>query len=187
MAILPIVTYGHPALRKKAERVSPGENVRDLVEDMFETMRNAQGIGLAANQVGVLKRVIVMDVSPMEEYKDEKPRVLINPEIISHTGEWELEEGCLSIPAVRDVVTRSENVHIKYLDLDFDEQELEAEGVPGRVILHEIDHLNGILFIDHLSPGRRKFHKGILLDIKRGDLDIPYPVIGSQEEEVRNS
>jgi len=186
MAILPIVTYGHPALRKKTEPVSPDENVRDLVEDMFETMRNAQGIGLAANQVGILKRVIVIDVSPMEDYKDEKPLVLINPEIISQNGEWEMEEGCLSIPVVRDVVTRSENVHIKYRDFDFNEHELEAEGVPGRVILHEIDHLNGVLFIDHLSPGRRKFHKGLLLEIKRGDLEIPYPVIGSQEEVSRN-
>jgi len=182
MAILPIVTYGHPALRQKAEPVTREDDVRELVENMFQTMKNAQGIGLAANQVGVLKRVIVIDVSDLEAYKDEKPLVLINPEVIETEGEWDMEEGCLSIPVVRDEVNRSEKVRIRYNDFDLNELELEAEGIPGRVILHEIDHLNGVLFIDHLSPGRRKFHKGTLLEIKRGELEIPYPVLGSQEE-----
>ncbi len=182
MAILPIVTYGHQALRKRAETVSKNDDVRELVEDMFETMRNARGIGLAANQVGILKRVIVIDLSDIEAYKDIKPIVLVNPEIVEQNGEWELEEGCLSIPVVRDVVTRSENVRVKYKDIDFKDNELETDGILGRVILHEIDHLNGVLFIDHLSPGRRKFHKGLLLDIKRGDLEIPYPVISGMEK-----
>jgi peptide deformylase len=184
MAIIPIVTYGHRALRQKAEPVAKDDNVRGLVEDMFETMKNARGIGLAGNQVAVLKRVIVIDLSDIDGYDDLKPIVLINPEIIEQSGEWEMEEGCLSIPVVRDVVVRSEHVKIKFKDLDFNDNELEAHGILGRVILHEIDHLNGILFIDHLSPGRRKFHKGLLLDIKRGDLEIPYPVITSEEEVV---
>lgn len=182
MAILPIVTYGHPALRQKAEPVEKGHDIRGLADDMFETMRNAQGIGLAGNQVGILKRIIVIDISVMEGYEEYKPLVLVNPEIIEQSGEWEMEEGCLSIPVVRDTVMRSEYVHVRFKDIDFNEQEIKTDGVLGRVILHEIDHLNGILFIDHLSPGRRKFHKGLLLDIKRGDLEIPYPVIGSTEQ-----
>ncbi len=182
MAILPIVTLGHPALRQKSESVSKNEDVLGLVEDMFETMRNAQGIGLAANQVGVLKRVVVIDVSELEAYKDRKPIVLINPEIIEEEGEWEMEEGCLSIPTVRDVVARSEHIRVRYYDIDYNEMELETDGILGRVILHEIDHINGILFLDHLLPGRRKFHKGTLLEIKRGELEIPYPITTGQEE-----
>lgn len=176
MAILPIVTYGHPALREEAKPVEANEEIRQLVENMFETMKNAQGIGLAGNQVDVLKRIIVIDLSELDDYKDQKPLVLINPEIISQEGEWEMEEGCLSIPIVRDIVTRAEIIRVRYKDIHFEEVELVADNILGRVILHEIDHLNGVLFIDHLPPGRRKFHKGLLLDIKRGELEIPYPV-----------
>lgn len=182
MSILPIVTYGHPVLRQKAEPVTQDDDIRGLVEDMYETMRNAQGIGLAANQVGVPKRIIVIDLSDFEAYKDMQPVILINPEIVDQTGEWEMEEGCLSIPVVRDTVSRSEYVHVRYKDIDFENREIKTDGILGRVILHEIDHLNGVLFLDHLSPGRRKIHKGVLLDIKRGELDIPYPVISSAEE-----
>lgn len=182
MAILPIVTYGHPVLRQKAKPVSKSDAIRELVEDMFETMRNAQGVGLAANQVGVLQRIIVIDLSELEAYKDQKPIVLINPEIVTEEGEWEMEEGCLSIPTVRDVVKRSEIVRVRFHNIDFDEVELEIDGILGRVILHEIDHLNGVLFLDHIPPGRRKFHKGTLLEIKRGELEIPYPVTNGQEE-----
>lgn len=158
------------------------ENIQGLVEDMFETMKNAQGIGLAANQVGILKRIIVIDVSELEAYQDLKPIVLVNPEILEEEGEWEMEEGCLSIPTVRDMVSRPERVRVRYYDIDFNEKEFETDGVLGRVILHEIDHINGVLFIDHLLPGRRKFHKGALLEIKRGELEIPYPVSTGQEE-----
>jgi peptide deformylase len=181
MAILPIVLYGHPVLREKAQPVTRGEAVGELIENMFETMRNAQGIGLAANQVGITKRVIVIDVSELDQCRDMKPLALINPEILGVEGEWEMEEGCLSIPSVRDVVMRPEWVRVRYCDTDFKEHEIEADGILGRVILHEIDHLNGILFIDHLTPGRRKFHKGLLLGIRRGELEIPYPVVGSEE------
>lgn len=169
-------------MRRKAEPVSRDENIRGLIDDMFETMRNADGIGLAANQVGVTKRIVVIDVSHIDQYKDQRPLVLINPEITHTEGEWEMEEGCLSIPSVRDVVTRSEKVRVTFFDPGFNRHEIEADGILGRVILHEIDHLNGVLFIDHLSPGRRRLHKGILLEIKRGELEIPYPVLGSAEE-----
>jgi peptide deformylase len=181
MAILPIVLYGHPVLREQAQPVPKGESVGELIENMFETMRNAQGIGLAANQVGITKRVIVIDISELDQHRDTKPLALINPEILAVDSEWEMEEGCLSIPSVRDVVMRPERIRIRYWDTDFKEHEIEADGILGRVILHEIDHLNGVLFIDHLSPGRRKFHKGLLLGIRRGELEIPYPVIGSEE------
>jgi peptide deformylase len=181
MAILPIVTYGHRSLRQEAKPVEKNEAIHELVENMFETMRNAHGIGLAGNQVDILKQIIVVDVSELDDYKDQKPLVLINPEIVSREGEWEMEEGCLSIPIVRDVVTRAEKIRVRYKDVYFNDVELEADKILGRVILHEIDHLNGILFIDHLPPGRRKFHKGLLLDIKRGELEIPYPVITGME------
>jgi peptide deformylase len=182
MSILPIVTYGHPALRQTAKQVQEVEDLRLLAENMFHTMHNAQGIGLAANQLNILKRIIVIDLSELEDYKDMKPMVIINPEIIRQEGTWTMEEGCLSIPTVRDEVERSEKVRIRYIDLESKEHELVAEGVLGRVILHEIDHLNGVLFLDHLSPGKRKFHKGVLNEIKKGELEIPYPIVTAEQE-----
>jgi peptide deformylase len=188
MALLPIVTYGHPALRKRAEEVRDTENVGELIEHMFETMYNAQGIGLAANQVAVLKRVIVIDVSSMDQEDEERPAdpaqqiAMINPEILAMEGEYEMEEGCLSIPAVRDVITRADRVRVRFRDAAYREQEIDADGILARVILHEIDHINGVLFIDHLVPGRRKLHKGALLDLKRGEFEVHYPIVKSPEE-----
>jgi peptide deformylase len=182
MAILPIITYGHPVLRKTAEPVEVGEDLRQVAEDMLQTMHNAQGIGLAANQINLLKRIIVIDLSEMEDYKNMKPLVLLNPEILSISGSCSIEEGCLSIPTVRDDVERSEKIRIRYYDLAFREYELEADSILARVILHEIDHLNGVLFIDHLTSGKRKFHKGVLNDIKKGEMEIPYPVLTAEQE-----
>jgi peptide deformylase len=182
MAILPIVTYGHPALRKTAKPVEVGEDLNTIAEDMLQTMHNAQGIGLAANQINILKRIIVIDLSEMEDYKEMKPLVLLNPEILNRSGSCDIEEGCLSIPTVRDEVERSETIRIRYYDLAFRDHELDADGILARVILHEIDHLNGVLFIDHLTSGRRKFHKGVLNDIRKGEIEIPYPVLTAERE-----
>ena len=151
---------------------------------MFDTMHNANGIGLAANQVGSLDRVIVVDISDSEAQdgvqtppEDRKPMVLINPEVISQEGKWSMEEGCLSIPDIRDDVERAEKVRVRYMDLEFKGQELEADGLLGRVLLHEIDHLNGVLFIDHLSYVKQKLLRGRLNRVRKGEMEVNYPVV----------
>jgi len=144
---------------------------------MFDTMHNANGIGLAANQVGVLQRVIVLDISDMEEGKGTKPMVLINPRVLDTSGEWTLEEGCLSIPEVRDQVKRPEKVKVLYRDGSFNEVVIETTGLLGRVILHEIDHLNGVLFTDYLNSAKRRLHRAKLESIRRGEVEVKYPIV----------
>ena len=178
MAVLPIYTDGSPPLRKKAHPVTELTNeILKLIMDMFETMRQANGIGLAANQVGILKRVIVIDVSEIEGLESIKPFALINPEIMKGKDTLVMEEGCLSVPHIRDEVERAEKIIVRYKDTSFEDQVLEAGGVLARVILHETDHLDGILFIDYLSPARRKEHEESLKKIRGGDLEVDYPVI----------
>jgi len=177
MSILPIYLYGQPILRKRARAVrtmTPG--LLSKVEDMFATMRNSQGIGLAANQVGLLQRIIVIDISGMEEGEDVPPMVLINPEVISSEGSWVMEEGCLSIPEIRGEVKRPETVEVRFTDIDASEQEIEASGLLARVLQHEIDHLNGVLFIDYLDPAEQKTLKGRLNKISKGETEVAYPV-----------
>ena len=157
MSILPIYLYGQSVLRRKAKPVrSQDDELIKFVDDMFETMRKAGGIGLAANQVGAFQRVIVVDVSEMEETKDQAPIALINPEVLSEEGKCTMEEGCLSIPEVREEVDRPEVIRVRYKDLEFKDQELVASGLVARVIRHEIDHLNGVLFVDYLDPAKIK-------------------------------
>ena len=175
--ILPILTYGQPILKKKARTIAKvdDELVR-LVEELFDTMRNANGIGLAANQVGSLLRVLVIDISDMEEGKDVPPMILLNPEVVEEEGEWIMEEGCLSIPEIRDDVERAERIKVRYRDMDFRVREIKATGLLGRVLLHEIDHLNGVLFIDRLGTVKQKLLKGRLNKIRRGEFEVGYPV-----------
>lgn len=184
--ILPIYTYGQPVLRKKAKPVkSVDPDLVRFAEDMLHTMHNANGVGLAANQVGDLRRVIVVDVGDTsEEYKDWKPLVLFNAEVMEEDGTWAMEEGCLSIPDIRDEVTRAERVRVRYKDLNFKDQEIVATGLLGRVLLHEIDHINGVLFIDHLGPVKQKLLRGRLNKIRRGEVEINYPIVA---EEVPSS
>ncbi len=178
MATLPIYTYGASVLRKKAHPVKQvSDSVVKLIMDMFETMRKANGVGLAATQVGNMNRVITIDVSDNEEYKDVKPLALINPEILEHRGHIRMEEGCLSIPDVRDEVERDETVKVRFRDANFQPVELEATGLLARVILHEIDHLNGVLFVDHISSIRKKLHHKALKQIQRGEMEVSYPVV----------
>jgi peptide deformylase len=178
MPNLPIYLYGADALRKKAKPVREFDDALiELIQSMFETMHSASGIGLAANQVGALNRVIVVDISDMEEGKGTKPMVLINPEVVSREGELSLEEGCLSIPGVRDIVPRAEKVALKFRDGSFHDATLEATGLLGRVILHEIDHLNGILITDYLTPARRRAHRSQLESIRKGEIEVNYSVV----------
>jgi len=190
LSILPIYTYGSGLLRKKSKPVAElSDSVIALIYDMVETMQNAGGIGLAANQVGSLDRLIVVDISEVKEdegeelrLKNDEPKklVLINPEVVHSDGSWSLEEGCLSIPQVRGNVTRTENIRVRFRDANFRESELECGGLLSRVILHEIDHLNGILFLDHLGKEELKRHKEQLERIQRGEVEIVYPIVTAE-------
>lgn len=147
----PILVYPDPFLSTKASPVSRvDDKVRALVHDLFETMRAAKGVGLAATQIGVGKRVIVVDISPVE--KDAAPLAVVNPEIVQRSGWVEGPEGCLSIPGVEGNVVRSESVLVRGTDENGSPLAVHAAGLLSRALQHEIDHLDGILFIDRLSP-----------------------------------
>lgn len=179
MSVLPIYLFGQSVLRKKAKPVKgPDGNLVKFADDMVETMVKASGIGLAATQVGDLRRVIVIDLSVMDETKDQPPVAMINPEILSSEGEWRMEEGCLSIPDLREEVVRPETIRVRYRDREFVEQEVTVSGLFGRVIQHEVDHLNGVLFIDHLNAVKRKLLRGRLNRISRGEVEVDYPIVG---------
>jgi peptide deformylase len=154
MAVLEIRLMGDPVLREEAGEVEAvDEEIRGLARDMFDTMYEADGVGLAAPQVGILKRLIVVD--PREE--GITPMALVNPRIVATGPESDrAEEGCLSIPGLREVVERKSTVTVEALDLDGEPIRVEAEGLHARVILHEIDHLDGVLFLDRVSPIKRK-------------------------------
>ncbi|HTT08820.1 MAG TPA: peptide deformylase [Gammaproteobacteria bacterium] len=152
MALMDILHYPDPRLRTRAMPVARvDDRIRQLAADMLETMYHAPGIGLAATQVNVHERVIVVDVSP--EHND--PRCYINPEVIAREGEEEMEEGCLSVPGVFDTVRRAEKIRLRALDLQGQPVELDADGLFAVCIQHEIDHLDGKLFVDYLSGLKR--------------------------------
>lgn len=180
MSVLPVYIYDDPVLRKKAKAIrGADENITTLARDMFETMHKAGGVGLAANQVGSLHRIIVVDISVMEETKEVAPIALLNPEVVQEDGLWLIEEGCLSIPGIREEVERAEKIRVRYRDLEFKDQLLEADGLMARVILHEIDHLNGVLFIDHIGAVRRKLLRGRLNTLRRGEVEVDYPIVSN--------
>jgi len=157
----PIVTYGNPVLRKKSEPVDGiNQEVKDLVSDLTDTLKKAKGLGLSAVQIGVLKRVFIVDLTAVDV--NESLRVYINPEIIEKDGEVTYEEGCLSFPGIYQNVTRPGQVKVRATDLDGKVFEQVAEGLAGRAILHEYDHLEGKLFIDYLSSISRTLLKGRL-------------------------
>ena len=180
--ILPIVAYGDPVLRKKAEEISEDYPKLDkLIADMFETMYEARGVGLAAPQIGLPIRLFIVDATPFAEGEDAEPaaegfkRVFINPIIFEETGdEWPFEEGCLSIPNIREEVKRKSNLKIEYYDENWELYEEELDGVLARVVQHEYDHIEGVLFTDKLSPLRRTLLKGKLADITKGNVDVGY-------------
>lgn len=160
MALLPILRYPDPRLHKRAAPVEVvDDKIRKLVADMAETMYEAPGIGLAATQVNVHKRVVVIDVS--EDHSERL--VFINPEIIERSGEQVCEEGCLSVPGIYEKVTRSAEVRVTALDEQGERFELEADGLLAVCIQHEIDHLDGKVFVEHLSQLKQSRIKGRLL------------------------
>jgi peptide deformylase len=182
MSVLPIITYNDPVLREKTQPVKENtEELQTLIDDMFDTMYNSSGVGLAAPQIGKEIQLFVMDADGITEEVDEPsmgPMVFINPTIIEKTGEKvKLEEGCLSIPDVRDDVVRPDQVVVEYLDRDFNKQTITATGWVSRVIQHEYDHLQGVLFLDYLSAFRKRLHKSLLKKIDKGTLEIEYPVV----------
>jgi peptide deformylase len=184
--IYPIVAYGDPVLRKVTVDIDKSYDVKKLSEDMFETMYNAKGVGLAAPQIGLNLRMFVVDGRPFNEGEDMEERdkdpslidfkkVFINAEIIEEDGDdWAFEEGCLSIPDVREDIYRPEYVTIKYFDVDWKEHIEEHEGLAARIIQHEYDHIDGILFTDHLNPVKKRMLKNKLAKITKGKVDVDY-------------
>jgi peptide deformylase len=154
MAVLKLRKYGNPVLRRRAEEISViDEEIKKLASDMVETLKSIGGIGLAANQVGVAKRIFVIDRTHIDG--EEEPVIMLNPELVESSEEQVIEEGCLSAPGIYENVTRARKVKVRGLNLSGNKMEIEGEGLLSRALLHEMDHLNGILFIDHLSTIKR--------------------------------
>ena len=166
--------YGDPVLRRAARPISDiSEQVVRLAEDMAETMFAKGGIGLAAPQVGESVSLAVVDLSLGEDH--ESALILVNPNVLGQEGEWVYEEGCLSIPEVRADVVRPQKIGVRFLDIYGNPHEIEAEGMLARVILHEVDHLDGVLFVDRLPFLKRQLLKPKLLRIARGDISPEAP------------
>lgn len=179
--VYPIIVYGDPILRKRAQDIPRDfQGLEQLIQDMFDTMYAAHGIGLAAPQIGKGIRLFVVDGTTLEEEEEDMTgfkKTFINPEIIDENGSiWAFEEGCLSIPNIRENVSRQENVQIKYFDEQWVAHEEEYSGVKARIIQHEYDHLDGKLFIDYLTPLKKRMLKGKLTDISKGDVDTEYRI-----------
>lgn len=178
MSLIPVTVYGDSILRKTVKPIlSVDDELIENIQDMFETMRNARGIGLAANQVGLNKKMFVIDLKGVENYDDFKPMVFINPEIIEYSDELVVfEEGCLSLPELRADVERSEIIKIKYLDTDENEKILEADDWLARVILHEFDHLIGKMIPDRVDPRLKQKLKGDLIRIMKREVNTDYEI-----------
>ena len=191
--VLPIVVYGDPVLRKvcaNIDKAHPG--IEQLIKDMFETMYEASGVGLAAPQVGKPIRLFIVDATPFTELDDDEEseftneeikqmknfkKVFINAQMIEEVGdEWKFNEGCLSIPKIREDVVRKPKIKIEYVDEHFKKHTENYEGVIARVIQHEYDHIQGVLFTDKISPLKRKLIAGKLSDISKGKLNADYKV-----------
>ncbi len=188
--ILPIVAYGSPVLRKVCDDITAGyPNLDKLIADMWETMYNSNGVGLAAPQVNVPIRLFVIDseqifLNQEEDEKDDYPDapgykgVFINARILKLDGrEWSYNEGCLSIPKVREDVYRNEKIEIEFVDEHFQPHTRTFNGLTARIILHEYDHIEGKLFIDHIKPLKRKLLKRKLDDISRGKINVDYRMV----------
>ncbi len=174
--IYPIVAYGDPVLRQKAREIEQGElDIESLVRDMFETMYAAHGVGLACPQIGKALRMFIVDGEPMDEEMADFKRVFINPTILDSQGEpWAFEEGCLSIPGIREEVSREPHLKVRYYDEHWNAQVEEFTGLRARIIQHEYDHIEGILFTDHLSSFKKRILKGKLSSITKGKVEIDY-------------
>lgn len=183
--ILPVHVYGAPVLRQKTVPVeADSPELQKLIDDMIQTMHGADGIGLAAPQVGRSEMLFVVDVSPLADdlaaegiVVPDQPMAFINPQILSESEEvGEFEEGCLSIPDIREYVSRSDAIRVRFLDRHLREREIEAEGLFARVILHEYDHLHGVLFIDRISLFRKRLLRRRLKEMADGNVEADYPL-----------
>jgi peptide deformylase len=179
--ILPIYAYGQPVLKKVAEPIAPDyPELAELIADMWETMYAAEGVGLAAPQIGLAIRLFVMDTKQLEkeDKKDQEPglkQVFINAQILEESGElWTYEEGCLSIPRISGDVERLPSIRIRYQDENFDEHETTFTGVNARVIQHEYDHIQGVLFTEHLKPLKKRLIRRKLDNIRTGKIETDY-------------
>lgn len=181
--ILPIYIYGQPVLRKVARDIDPENypDLKQLIDDMFETMYRADGVGLAAPQVGLEDRVFVVDLSPYAdeqhpEFKDFK-KAFINAHIIERGGEFDsVEEGCLSIPGIHEKVPREGEIRIQYLNEQLEPKDEMYSGYMARVIQHEYDHLDGILFVDKISPLRKRMVRNKLNNMEKGKVSCDYKI-----------
>ena len=179
--VLPIYVYGQPVLRKVAEDIDPAyPNLKELIENMFETMDKADGVGLAAPQIGLPIRVVVVNLDVLSEdfpeYKGFR-KAYINAHILEVGGEEvPMEEGCLSLPGIHETVKRGSKIRVKYLDEELNPHEEVVEGYLARVMQHEFDHLEGKMFIDHLSPLRKQMIKGKLSALLQGKAHCTYKV-----------
>jgi len=184
--ILPIIAYGHPVLKRKAEVINKDyPKLKELIENMFDTMYNASGVGIAAPQIGLSIRLFIVDTNPFAEddslsdndrnqLKSFK-KIFINPIIIDEKGdEWSFEEGCLSIPNIREGVLRQKQITIQYHDENFNKHTDSFDGLLARVIQHEYDHIEGVLFTDKLSSFKKQLLKKKLLKISSGKLSFDY-------------
>ena len=185
--ILPILSYGSPILRKECDEFDEGESLKELVSDMFETMYGASGVGLAGPQIGISKRIFTVDASSfaepeegeeldekLKELKDFK-KVFVNPIIDNETGpSWPFSEGCLSIPGIREDVERNAAIKISYFDENWNFFEESYQGIAARIIQHEYDHIEGILFTDHLNPLKKRLMKRKLEEISKGKVEVNY-------------
>ena len=189
--VLPIVVYGDPVLRKVCVDIEKThENLAQIIKDMYETMYEANGVGLAAPQVNKAIRLFIVDASPFAEVdEDEEPefsaeemkqmkgfkKTFINARIVEETGEeWKFNEGCLSIPKIREDVLRKPKLTIEYVDENFKKHTETYEGLIARVIQHEYDHIEGVLFTDKINPFKRKLISGKLTDISKGKFKADY-------------
>lgn len=177
--IYPIVMYGDPVLRKRAKDIEPGTDIKQLVEDMYETLHAANGIGLAAPQIGKSVRLFIVDGTGLDEEPgmEDFKKVFVNPVLLDEAGNpWEFEEGCLSIPNIREKISRKGELKIRYYDENWNVFEEEYGGMKARIIQHEYDHIEGRMFVDYLTPLKKRLLKGKLADISKGKVDTEYRI-----------
>ena len=184
--ILPILPYGNPILKAKALEINKSyPKLKDLIKNMWDTMYSANGVGLAAPQIGLSIRIFVIDTFPFSEQEELSKKesmelssfkkVFINPKIIEKNGkDWDFNEGCLSIPDIREDISRKESIKINFLDENFVSKNLILSGIKARVVQHEYDHLEGILFTDYLSPLKKRILKKKLYNISKGKIKTDY-------------
>ncbi|MGP8215623.1 MAG: peptide deformylase [Bacteroidia bacterium] len=183
--VLPIIAYGDAVLRKKAQEITADyPDLEKIIENMFDTMHNAKGVGLAAPQIGLSIRLFIVDATAYgEDQEDEEKRkeltgfkkIFINPRIVKEEGQvWKFNEGCLSIPTIREDVERKPKIRIKYVDENFKERDEEFDDIRARIVQHEYDHIEGILFVDKINPLRRRLLKRKLTDLSKGIVDVSY-------------